>query len=130
MKKMITILLMLAALNTKAQDKPEKIDQYCELLATGKFLSYKVTINIDYGEEARVFEFKDKKIKDQLNKVKSFTSVVAAMNYMGSIGWKFIDSYPITEGAGAAEKGLHFFFRRTFDRAELEEVALKEPSVK
>lgn len=128
MKKLIPILFLLITLYSKAQDKPAKIEQYCELIATGKLFSSKVTIDVDYGEERRFFEFKDRRIKDELGKAKNFNLVVASLNYMGSIGWKFIDAYPITEGTGG--KVLHFFFKKEFDRSELEEVGQKDTSSK
>jgi hypothetical protein len=119
-KKLLLAFLMIPSL-TFAQDK---IEQYCELIAQGKFMSTKVTIDVDYGEERKVFAFKDTRIKDELGKAKAFNSVVAALNYMGTIGWKFVDAYPITEGAGG--KVLHFFFKREFDKSELDAVTTKD----
>lgn len=120
MKKLLLIFLTIPSF-TFAQDK---IEQYCELIAQGKLLSSKVTIDVDFGEERKMFAFKDTRIKDELGKAKNFNSVVAALNYMGGIGWKFIDAFPITEGAGG--KVLHFFFKREFDKSELDAVTAKD----
>jgi hypothetical protein len=39
---------------------------------------------------------------------------------MGSIGWKFVDAYPVSDGG--TTKALHYYFKREFDKSELEEV--------
>lgn len=70
--------------------------KHCLILATSKFLSNKVDITIDYGQDSGYFE--DTKIRDSNGKVMNFNSVMDALNYMSSIGWKFIDAYSITIG--------------------------------
>jgi hypothetical protein len=119
-RKLLLIFLMIPSF-TFAQ---EKIEQYCELIAQAKLLSNKVTIDVDFGEERKLFAFKDTRIKNELGKAKNFNSVVAALNYMGTIGWKFVDAFPITEGTGG--KVLHFFFKREFDKSELEVITAKD----
>ncbi|RPD41548.1 hypothetical protein [Chitinophaga barathri] len=120
MKKIIFFSLLLLSASTYAQ---EKVEKYCELIATAKMFSTKVTIEIDFGQEKKFFEFKDARIKDDLGKAKNFNSVVDALNYMGSLGWKFVDAYPLTEGGGS--KVLHFFFKKEFLKSELTEGTAK-----
>jgi hypothetical protein len=78
------LLFLLSAAFVRAQ----KMEQYCEMTAMNKLFSRKVTIDIDYGEERKLFSFKDTRVKDDLGKVKSFNSVVDALNFMGRSGWK------------------------------------------
>lgn len=70
--------------------------KHCLLMATGKFLSKKVDLTIDYGQESTYFE--DMKIRDKNGKVIEFNSVMDALNYMSSIGWEFVDAYAVTTG--------------------------------
>ncbi len=70
--------------------------KYCLLLAYGKFMSNKVDIRIDYGQDSSFFE--DTMIRDKNGKKITFHSVIDALNYMESIGWEFIDAYAITIG--------------------------------
>lgn len=68
---------------------------YCELVGTAKFLSTKVTVSVDYGEERSFFQ--DTRIRDeQTGKVASFNSMVDALNYMGTKGWEFVQAYVVT----------------------------------
>ena len=70
---------------------------YCELVGTQKFLSQKVTIVVDFGEEKNVW--KDNRLKDEVTgKVQVFNSMVDALNYMGDNGWEFVQAYIVTMG--------------------------------
>lgn len=70
---------------------------YCELVGTQKFLSNKVTVVIDYGEETKFFS--DNRLRDEeTGKVHAFNSMVDALNYMGSNGWEFVQAYVVTNG--------------------------------
>jgi hypothetical protein len=93
-----------------------KIEQYCEMTAIAKFLSKKVTIDVDHGEQRKLFSFKDNRIKDDLGKVKSFNSVVDALNYLGQLGWSLVNAFPVTEGSQLV---YHYVFKRDFDKSEL-----------
>ncbi|MEI6766964.1 MAG: hypothetical protein WCM76_15140 [Bacteroidota bacterium] len=68
---------------------------YCELVGTAKFLSTKVTVSVDYGEEKSFFQ--DTRVRDeQTGKVAAFNSMVDALNYMGTKGWEFVQAYVVT----------------------------------
>ena len=65
---------------------------YCELVGFPKLLSNKITISVDYGEETEFFQ--DKRIRDeQTGKIKTFNSMIDALNYMGKDGWEFVQAY-------------------------------------
>ena len=82
--------------------------RYCELLAHGKWLSTKVSIVVDYGQETKLFS-KDQKIQGSDGKTKKFHSVIDALNFMDKNGWEHVDSYFLTEGKSNV---LHFLFKK------------------
>lgn len=96
--------------------KAQKVEQYCQMTAMQKLLSKKVTIDIDYGEERKLFSFKDTRVKDELGKVKNFNSVTDALNHMGRSGWKLINAFPVSDGSQLI---YHYVFKREFETAEL-----------
>ena len=63
------------------------------ILATQKFMSTKVIIAIDYGQERKFFS--DNRYKDADGKVQSFNSVIDVLNYQNSQGWEFVNAYVI-----------------------------------
>ncbi len=94
MRKFLFLLLMIVSVNTWAQE-PYKV--YCELLGTGKLLSNKVTVIIDFGQETSFWNGASNQylVDDKGKKIK-FNSMVDAMNYMGKRGWKFEQAYVVT----------------------------------
>ncbi|RWX00515.1 hypothetical protein [Flavobacterium cerinum] len=116
MKKLLLIMLAISAFSySQTKEERQKIldkkkamatysprdslnypVKYCLLMATSKFLSPDVDLEIDYGQDATYFE--DKKIRDRNGKKILFNSVIDALNYMSSIGWEFVNAYVITVG--------------------------------
>lgn len=92
------------------------MEQYCEVVATGKLLSNKVTIDIDYGEERSIW--KDHRIKDDNGKFKKFNSVIDAINYLGKLGWKLVNAFPVSTGNGPMV--YHYVFKKEFEKSEIE----------
>ena len=91
----IVFLLMLMLSNFAYSQKNEMHRVYCELLGTSKFLSNKVTVSVDFGQEGSEWE---SKLVDKNGKAITFNSMVDAMNYMGCLGWKFEQAYVVTVG--------------------------------
>lgn len=94
MKKILFIVV--ALLTTFISDAQTTNRVYCQLLGHQKFLSTKCVVTIDYGQETNFFS--DTRLVDENGKPISFNSMVDAMNYMGTLGWKFEASYLITIG--------------------------------
>jgi len=70
---------------------------YAQIVGTGRMLSTKVDVEIDYGQEKKLFNPDDNRIMDeQTGKAKKFNSMVDAMNYMGVLGWEFVQAYVVT----------------------------------
>jgi hypothetical protein len=102
MKKLILLSLivlmsvpMFAQENT-SNEKTRDSFLYAEILGYSKFLSTKVSVTIDFGQNTTLFE--DTRLRDENGKVINFNSMVDAMNWMGAQGWEFVQAYTITEG--------------------------------
>ena len=109
MKRIVIIVssLFLLALSASAQSKV-----YCELLGTQKFLSTKVTVSVDFGQERKFFG--DNRMVDADGKVQEFNSMVDAMNYMGTLGWEFEQAYVVTVGSGAGASNVYHWLLSKF----------------
>jgi len=82
------------------ENSPEFIEHkkfiYCELLGRAKLLSTKVNVDIDFGQSVS-FWAPDRRYKDENGKPVNFNSMVDAMNFMGTLGWEFVQAYIVTE---------------------------------
>lgn len=86
------IVLMNLAFTVYAQENIHRV--YCELIGLGKFMSSKVVVTVDFGQDDHGW---DARIVDEKGKSISFNSMVDAMNYMGKLGWEFEQAYVVTE---------------------------------
>lgn len=79
----------------------ETIRVYAELLGHGTNvlgLNKNVKVTIDLGQYQS--SWKISKLQDEHGKDIKFNSMVAAMNYMGERGWKFVQTYVVTDNSG------------------------------
>jgi hypothetical protein len=103
--------IILFSLSVTAQTDTSTVERYCMVAATAKFMSTKVTIAIDFGEQINIW--KDNRVKDEMTgKAKSFNSVIDALNYMGEQGWKLVNAYLIGNGPYV----YHYVFRKSFPK--------------
>jgi hypothetical protein len=115
MKKLPGLLLVLfICIKSFAQDDPAKVEQYCEVVATPRLLSNRVTIDVDYGEERSVW--KDNRIKEDNGRAKKFNSVIDALNYMARDGWKLVNAFPVSTSNNTFV--YHYVFRKLFLKSE------------
>lgn len=112
MKKIIVAISLFACLHSYAQDTT-KVEQYCEMVATQRFMSTKVSIAVDFGEDRR--GWRDQRVKDDNGKVEKFNSVVDALNYMGNQGWKMLNAYPISSGNQLV---YHYIFKKEYPKTD------------
>src|SRR4026209_2691473 len=116
MKNIIIISIISLTWTTSfSQADTTKIEQYCELVATPRLLSNRVTIAINYGEEKSIW--RDTRLKTDEGKLKKFNTVVDALNYMGKDGWIFINAFPAQNGN---EQIYHYVFKKLFLKSEIE----------
>jgi hypothetical protein len=111
-KKLLFIALQLSGFVLFAQTDTTRIEQYCQVIATPRFLSNKVTIDIDFGEEKPYWT--DTRLKSYDGRLKKFNTIIDAMNFMGKEGWVFINAYPVTTDKTTI---YHFAFKKEFPRS-------------
>lgn len=123
MKKILLTLfmsvLMLSVSTTAWAEEPTQ-RVYAELLGTGtNFLNLNknVKVSVDLGQfqsAAKAYTLLDDNGKDI-----KFNSMVAAMNYMGERGWKFIQAYVVTV---SNQNVLHWLlYKDVTDPAQIKE---------
>lgn len=116
MKKVVIIsVVLLSWMVSSAQSDSLKVEQYCQLIATQKLFSNKVTIDIDFGEEKSIWQ--DNRLKNDNGTIKKFNTIIDAMNYMGKQGWIFINAYPVRFGD---IDRYHFGFKKQFAKAAVQ----------
>lgn len=115
MKKLLfTIaLLLFATLSMSAENFI-----YCELVGTSKFLSNKVKVQVDYGQETSFWKGISY-MKDENGKNIEFNSMVDAMNFLGKQGWEFVQAYTITMNN---QNVYHWLLKKTVTEEELNKV--------
>ena len=75
MKKLLTIgIFLISTLISNAQADTSTVEQYCQLIATPRLLSNKVTIDIDYGDEKSFW--RDNRLKTDEGKIKPVGEVI------------------------------------------------------
>lgn len=116
MKKLLVIaFVQLTVLSLFAQNDTTKIEQYCQVIATPRLLSNKVTIDIDFGEEKSFWA--DTRLRNYNGRLKKFNTIIDALNFMGKEGWIFINAYPVRLGEIEI---YHFGFKKQFLRSEVQ----------
>ncbi len=110
-KAVITGIVLLSSIISIAQTDSSKVEQYCQVIATPRLLSNKVTIDIDFGEEKSFW--RDTRLKTDAGKIKKFNTIIDAINYMGREGWTFINAFPVRMGETEI---YHFAFKKQFSR--------------
>lgn len=117
MKKLLMILfLQLAVFAAFAQTDSAKVEQYCQIIATPRLLSNKVTIDIDFGEEKSFWA--DTRMRSYDGRLKKFNTIIDALNFMGKEGWIFINAYPVRNGNTDI---YHYGFKKLFLRSEIKD---------
>lgn len=117
MKKIvIASVVLLSSIVSIGQTDTSKVEQYCQVIATPKLLSNKVTIDIDFGEEKSFW--RDTRLKTDAGKIKKFNTIIDAINYMGREGWIFINAFPVRMGETEI---YHFAFKKQFPRSDLQQ---------
>lgn len=85
----------------------QKVERYCEIVATSRLFSNRVTIEVNYGDEKTAWQ--DTRMRDDSGKVVKFNNLVDALNNFGRNGWKLIHSFPVTHGNTNV---YHFFLKK------------------
>ena len=89
MKKLLMLIMLSLPVWAMAQTDSlanKAKEQYCMVTEIPKSFSTAVNISVDFGQQGKMFGVQ--RIKDEEGKVKSFNSIVDALNYMASLGWE------------------------------------------
>lgn len=71
---------------------------YIQIIGTGRGLSTKMNIRLDFGQETKSISFKNRlKIKDEKGNTIKFNSMIDALNFMSSNGYEFQFAYTLIE---------------------------------
>ena len=85
-----------------------KIEVFCDLISKKKFLGTEQKITINYGNRDSLWI--DKKIYTLMSKeLKKYNSIIDALNYMGSEGWKTINTYSSSQNSYTIE---HYILKK------------------
>ncbi len=109
MNKLIYVFLLFAAIfpaSLSAQNpaletpasavEADKDYVYCLLIGRPRAFTNKISVSIDFGEERSFFQ--DTRLRDeQTGRIKTFNSMIDALNFMSSHGWKFVQAYVMLE---------------------------------
>lgn len=97
---LISLFFTTLTYSQTVNDQPlSEIDvDYVQIVGTSKLLSQKLTIEIDFGQENRLFKSRDTQLKDETGKNLVFNSMIDALNFMSRNGYEFIDAYTLTQG--------------------------------
>lgn len=93
------LCFLLNANSQTVNDVPIKdIDvEYVQIVGTSRLLSTKLTIEIDFGQENKLFSSdKDTRVKDANGKNMIFNSMIDALNFMTKNGYEFVQAYAIS----------------------------------
>ena len=115
-KNIILAIVLLVSVHSISQTDTTRIEQYCEVIATPRLLSNKVTLEVNYGEEKSYW--RDTRLKCDDGKLKKFNTIIDALNYMGKGGWTFVNAYPVKIGDTEI---YHYGFKKLFSRSEVNE---------
>jgi hypothetical protein len=115
MKKLLFLsLFVITSLSSFSQITIDSLNvkaAYCEIVGTQGFLSSKLTIRIDYGQDSgSIFNPKDSRLKGEDGKAIKFNSMIDVLNLMHIEGWNFVTAYII----GDAQRGYvyHWLLKR------------------
>jgi len=86
----------------------DKIEVFCDLISKKKFLGMEETISINYGNRDSLWI--DNKLYNLISQeLKKYNSIIDALNYMGSEGWKTINTYSSSKNSYTIE---HYILKK------------------
>ena len=98
----IAMIVGLASFNAKAQSingtSLSDIDvEYVQIVGSAKFLSKKITIQIDFGQSQKLIQSSKKTtILDENGKKVSFNSMIDALNFFTRFNYEFETAYVVS----------------------------------
>ncbi len=137
MKNVLFIAIMALCISFSAYSQEEKLTEnfiYCELVGTGKMMSTKVNVQVDFGQKTSYWKGGSEKfLKDENGKKIEFNSMVDAMNYFGAQGWEFVQAYVVTvPGMSGQQNVYHWLLKKSVSKEVIQkiEAELEKPNDK
>jgi hypothetical protein len=96
---------------------------YVMIVGQGKFLSNKVSIEIDFGQETSIWKGgKEMRLLDENGKKVDLNSMIDALNFMSAAGYEFVDAYAITseKGMTGTQNVYHWILKKKKDKEATE----------
>jgi hypothetical protein len=73
--------------------------EYLQIVGTAKFLSSKITVQIDFGQNQKLIQSAKKTaILDENGKKLIFNSMIDALNFFSKYDYEFVTAYVVTIG--------------------------------
>ena len=105
MKAQLLFILLILPCIVFSQSQ-DSVYQYCQVRIVRKLASRKVTLEVDYGQEQKLFE-RTAAVKDANGELRQFNSIADALNYMALLGWRLVQVFPSDSGATTLT-GYHY----------------------
>jgi hypothetical protein len=84
--------------------------EYVQIVGSSLILSNKLAIEIDFGQENKLFSAgKNTRIKDANGKDMIFNSMIDALNFMTKNGYEFVQAFVVTE---SSRNVYHYLLRK------------------
>lgn len=71
---------------------------YILIVGTSQIFSNKLSIQVDFGQSTKFFGTNNIQIRDEKGKLMKFNSMIDALNFFNTYGYKFVNAYVITIG--------------------------------
>jgi hypothetical protein len=83
---------------------------YVQIIGTGRSLSTKVNVEIDFGQETKSISFKNgTNIKDERGRNMKFNSMMDALNFMSANGYSFQFAYTMNDDK---DKAIYYILKK------------------
>jgi hypothetical protein len=113
LKHFALAVLLFAVITTRANTQ-NTVEKFCQIIIEHKYgFTVRVLVHLSTGTQPELFAFKDSTVLTALQKVETLTTDADVLNYMASLGWKFVT---IIGFPNYSEK---LYFKKEFDKAEL-----------
>ena len=83
--------------------------EYIQIVGTSKAFSTKLNIEIDFGQENKIWSNKEYQLKDASGKKMEFNSMIDALNFMTKNGYEFVHAFAFNV---SGQNVYHYLLRK------------------